>query len=53
MEPAGQAVYTGMSCAAPVGEGIHSPHCSSLTSTDPGPVGEECCEDQSRHPAES
>lgn len=53
MEPAGQAVHIGMSCAAPVGEGTHSPHRSSLTTTDPGPVGEECWEDQSRRQAES
>lgn len=52
MESAGQAVYTGMPWAAPVGEGIHSLHCSSLATTDPGPVGEECWEDQSRRQAE-
>lgn len=53
MESAGQAVYTRMSCAALVGEGVHPPHFSSPATPDPGPVGEECWEDQSRRQAES
>lgn len=48
MEPAGQAVYSGVFGSAAAGEGLHSTDCSTPSAAGPGPVGAERREGQSR-----
>lgn len=47
MEPAGQAVYSGVFGPAAVGEGLHFADCSTPAASGSGSVGEECRAGQS------